>query len=266
MELKGKTCIITGASSGIGESLAREMAAQGATVVLAARRQEKLDKITLEIKNSGGNALALRTDLTDSNQCRTLIANTIETYEHLDILILNAGVSMWTPFENIEDVSFFEQIMATNYMGAVQCIHAALPHLKTVRGMIVNCSTAQALIGFSNHSGYVASKHAIHGFLDTLDMEQEGSIQFLEVIMGWIRGTNLRSNAFGDHGRKMGETKREHSSNSVGLEECTNGIIRGIINEKKTVYIPWKLRLVPFLDLFMKGYIRRKIIRAVRSE
>ena len=88
MELKGKTCIITGASSGIGESLAREMAAQGATVVLAARRQEKLDKITLEIKNSGGNALALRTDLTDPNQCRTLIANTIKTYEHLEILIL----------------------------------------------------------------------------------------------------------------------------------------------------------------------------------
>ena len=68
-------------------------------------------------------------------------------------------------------------------MGAVHCIHAALPHLKTVRGMIVNCPTAQALIGFSNHSGYVASKHAIHGFLDTLDMEQEGSIQFLEVII-----------------------------------------------------------------------------------
>ena len=98
------------------------MAAQGATVVLAARRQEKLDKITLEIKNSGGNVLALRTDLTDPNQCRTLIANTIETYEHLDILILNAGVSMWTPFENIEDVSFFEQIMETNYMGAVHCV------------------------------------------------------------------------------------------------------------------------------------------------
>lgn len=266
MELQGKTCIITGASSGIGESLAREMAVQGATVVLAARRQEKLDQVALEINNAGGKALALETDLTYPNQCKALIAKTVETYKQLDILILNAAVSMWTPFEDIDDVSFFEQLMATNYMGAVHCVHAALPHLKAVGGMIVSCSTAQALVGFSNHSGYVASKHALHGFLDTLDMEQEGAIQFLEVIMGWIRGTDLRANAFGPDGQKIGDTKRKHSSNSVGLEQCTNGIIRGIINDKKTIYIPWKLRLIPVLDLFMKGYIRRKISQAVKSE
>tara|TARA_Y100001947_G_C10280477_1_gene278323 strand:+ start:92 stop:892 length:801 start_codon:yes stop_codon:yes gene_type:complete len=266
MKLQDKTCIITGASSGIGESLARGMAVQGATVVLAARRQEKLDQVAHEINNSGGKALAQETDLTDPNQCKSLIARTIEIYKKLDVLILNAGVSMWTPFEDINDVSFFEQLMATNYMGAVHCVHAALPHLKAVNGMIVNCSTAQALVGFSNHSGYVASKHAIHGFLDTLEMEQEGAIQFLEVIMGWIKGTDLRANAFGPDGQKMGKTKRRHSSNSVGLTQCTNGIIRGIINGKKTIYIPWKLRLIPFLDLFLKGFIRRKIVRTVKSQ
>ncbi|SVB61263.1 uncharacterized protein METZ01_LOCUS214117, partial [marine metagenome] len=110
MKLQDKTCIITGASSGIGESLARGMAVQGATVVLAARRQEKLDQVAHEINNSGGKALAQETDLTDPNQCKSLIARTIEIYKKLDVLILNAGVSMWTPFEDINDVSFFEQL------------------------------------------------------------------------------------------------------------------------------------------------------------
>ena len=132
--------------------------------------------------------------------------------------------------------------------------------------MIVTCSTAQAIVGFTNHSGYAASKHALHGFLDTLDMELNGKVKFLEAFLGWIRGTNMRSNAFGPDGKKMGDTKRKHSKNSIDLEDCTDRIIQAIIDNKKTVYIPWKLRLIPFIDLFMGKYLRRKISKAVRSE
>ena len=130
----------------------------------------------------------------------------------------------------------------------------------------MTCSTAQAIVGFTNHSGYAASKHALHGFLDTLDMELNGKVKFLEAFLGWIRGTNMRSNAFGPDGKKMGDTKRKHSKNSVDLEDCTDRIIQAIIDNKKTVYIPWKLRLIPFIDLFMGKYLRRKISKAVRSE
>ena len=156
--------------------------------------------------------------------------------------------------------------MDTNYTGAVHCVHAALPHLISASGMIVSCSTAQAIVGFTNHSGYAASKHALHGFLDTLDMELEGKVKFLEIFMGWIRGTNMRSNAFGPDGKKMGETKRKHSTNSIELEDCTDKIIQSIINNKKTSYIPWKLRLIPIFDLFMGNLLRKKISKAVRSE
>ena len=173
---------------------------------------------------------------------------------------------MWTPFEDISDISFFKDLMDTNYTGAVHCIHAALPHLISSKGMIVTCSTAQAIVGFTNHSGYAASKHAIHGFLDTLDMELNGKVKFLEAFLGWIRGTNMRSNAFGPDGKKMGETKRKHSKDSTNLEDCTDRNIQAIIDNKKTDFIPWKLRLIPFIDLFMGKYLRRKISKAVRSE
>ena len=165
---------------------------------------------------------------------------------------------MWTPFEKISDISFFKDVMDTNYTGAVHCVHAALPHLISSKGMVVTCSTAQAIVGFTNHSGYAASKHALHGFLDTLDMELDGKVLFLEAFLGWIRGTNMRSNAFGPDGKKMGETKKKHSKNSIDVDECTDRIIQAIIDNKKTVYIPWKLKLIPVLDLFFWKLSQKK--------
>ena len=266
MNLSGKVCVITGASSGIGKSLSIKLASKGASVVLAARRNSKLESITNKINQNGGEAFGIKTDITKRIECKNLIDETMDHYGKIDILLLGAGVSMWTPFEDISDISFFKDLMDTNYTGAVHCVYAALPHLISTSGMIVSCSTAQAIVGFTNHSGYAASKHALHGFLDTLDMELEGKVKFLEIFMGWIRGTNMRSNAFGPDGKKMGETKRKHSTNSIELEDCTDKITQSIINNKKTSYIPWELRLIPIFDLFMGNLLRKKISKAVRSE
>ena len=266
MNLSGKVCVITGASSGIGKSLAIKLSLKGAIVVLAARRNSKLIQIKEKIENNGGTCTGIKTDISKKLECKNLINETNNLYGKIDLLILAAGVSMWSPFEKITDISFFDDLMATNYSGAVHCIHAALPHLISSEGMVVSCSTAQALVGFTNHSGYAASKHALHGFLDTLEMELNGKVKFLETCLGWIRGTNMRSNAFGPNGTKMGESKRKHSSNSVELEVCTDKIISAIIDERKTIYIPWKLKLIPFLDLFLGKFLRRYITKAVNSE
>ena len=266
MNLSGKVCVITGASSGIGKSLATKLSLKSAIVVLAARRNSKLIQIKEEIENDGGTCTSIKTDISKKLECKNLINKTINLYGKIDLLILAAGVSMWSPFEKITDISFFDDLMATNYSGAVHCIHAALPSLISSEGMVVSCSTAQALVGFTNHSGYAASKHALHGFLDTLEMELNGKVKFLETCLGWIRGTNMRSNAFGPNGTKMGESQRKHSSNSVDLEVCTDKIISAIIDERKTIYIPWKLKLIPFLDLFFGKFLRRYITKAVNSE
>ena len=266
MNLLGKVCVITGASSGIGKSLSLKLASEGAIVVLAARRNSKLKSIIKEIKEFGGEAVGIKTDITKSIECKNLIDETINQYNKIDLLLLGAGVSMWAPFEEISDISFFNDLIETNYKGAVYCVHSALPHLILSQGMIITCSTAQAIVGFTNHSGYAASKHALHGFLDTLDIELNGKVRFLEAFLGWIRGTNMRSNAFGPDGKKMGETKRKHSKNSVSVDDCSERMVIAIKNDKKTVYIPWKLKLIPFLDLFFGKYLRNKINKAVNSE
>ena len=171
MDLKDKVFIVTGASSGIGEELSKQLSVSGSKIVCAARRLSELERVCSMINNSGGNSIAVKTDITVLEQCVEMVNVAIKTYGQIDGLILNAGVSMWARFDKLTDISFFNDLMNVNYMGAVNCVHAALPHLKSSRGKIISCSTGQALMGFPRHSGYAASKHALHGFLSTLAIE-----------------------------------------------------------------------------------------------
>jgi NADP-dependent 3-hydroxy acid dehydrogenase YdfG len=263
MQIAGKVFIITGASSGIGEQLAVVLAQKGAHVICAARRAVELQRVTDSIKASGGSAIAVQTDITDLAACQNMVKQAVEAYGKVDGLILNAGVSMWARFEDITDITFFKILMDVNYHGAVNCCHAALPHLKETRGKIVSCSTAQAIMGFPNHSGYVASKHALHGFLATLEMELKGEISIMEAVLSWIRGTSLRDNAFGATGDKLTKSAKKHTSESVSLEDCVQQIILAMEADKKTVYIPKKLSMIPFLNTFFQGALRRKVTRAI---
>ena len=233
MQIAGKVFIVTGASSGIGEALSLELAHGGARVVCAARRVNELDRVCNSIKAAGGSALAVQSDITDLDACRNMVKQTIDAFGKVDGLILNAGISMWARFEDIKDISFFQNLIDVNYLGAVNCCHAALPYLKKTNGKIVSCSTAQAIMGFPNHSGYVASKHALHGFLATLDMEMKGEVSILEAVLSWIRGTNLRENAYGAEGTKLTKSTRKHTSESVSLEDCVGAIILAIEADKK---------------------------------
>ena len=127
MILNKKTFIITGASSGIGEQLSKNLAQKGARVVCAARRKEELDRVCQAIESAGGSALAVQTDITALEQCRTLIQDTVAAHGRIEGLIFNAGISMWARFEEITNIEFFHELMNTNYMGVVNCCHAALP-------------------------------------------------------------------------------------------------------------------------------------------
>jgi NADP-dependent 3-hydroxy acid dehydrogenase YdfG len=264
MLLKDKVFIVTGASSGIGEELCKQLSINGSIVVCAARRLEEIQRVSSFINSSGGRSIAVKTDITKIDQCKNMIDQTINEFGKIDSLILNAGISMWAKFEDIEDISFFYDLINTNYMGAVNCCHVAIPFLKRTNGKIVSCSTAQAIMGFPNHSGYVASKHALHGFLETISMEHKGEVSVLEAVLSWIRGTNLRGNAYTQNGNKK-EEPRKHTNESVSLDECVKSIIDGVKKDKKTIYIPKKLGLIPFLSIFFKGFLEKKVIRAINK-
>ncbi|MCH8328761.1 MAG: SDR family oxidoreductase, partial [Candidatus Marinimicrobia bacterium] len=208
---------------------------------------------------------AIRTDISRLEDCRNLIARTVERYGTLDYLVLNAGVSMWARFEDVTDLSIYSKLMETNYLGPVNCIHSAMPHLRESRGSIVAISSLQGKVGIPFHTGYSASKHALQGFLDALAAEED-AIHILTVMPTWIKGTSLRSNAYGPDGKMMGPSKRAHNSDAVTVEEVSRKIIKAMVQRKSEVVIPGKLKLLLWLQLIAPKFLRKLIRNRVTQQ
>lgn len=265
IKLNDKTAVITGASSGLGKALALALAREGMQLALAARGEQGLSATAAEAERLGSRAIAVRTDVVDPAQCRALIDQAAQTFGTIDLLVLNAGASMWARFDQVTDLSLFRKLMETNYLGAVYCVHPALSHLKQSRGSIVAILSLQAVIGAPNHTGYTASKHALYGFLDSLEVEIGEEVHILRVLPGWIRGTRLRSRAFKADGTPVGSAA-PHRRHAVTLEECTEKILQAIRQKRRMIYIPSKLKFLPWLKLAAPGRLKAMIKKAVEEE
>src|SRR5689334_19007560 len=135
--MKNKVVVITGASKGIGAELARQLAARGARLVLAARELAELEKVAEQCRAAGAQAGAARTDVTVERDCQAVMSGAELAYGGIDVLVNNAGATMWARFEDVQDVSMMERIMRVNYMGAVHCTKHALPYLRQSKGLLV---------------------------------------------------------------------------------------------------------------------------------
>lgn len=168
--LRNKTVVITGASSGIGEAMARVYAAQGARVVLGARSAEKLEQLAAAIREAGGQAAWCAVDVTDPARCKALVDTAVQAFGGIDVLICNAGISMRALFDDVE-LSVLHRLMDVNFWGTVNCCKYALPYVQASHGSIVGVSSVAGLHGLPGRTGYSASKYAMTGFLETLRIE-----------------------------------------------------------------------------------------------
>ena len=167
---KDKVVVITGASSGIGEATAREFAKSGSKVVLAARSEERLSRIVDEIREAEGDAIYVTTDVSIEEDCKNLIRKTVEKYGTVHILVNNAGLSMRATFVDV-DLKVLHRLMNVNFWGTVYCTKYALPYLLQQKGSLVGVSSVAGFHGLPGRTGYSASKFAIHGFLETIRIE-----------------------------------------------------------------------------------------------
>jgi len=246
----GKSVIITGASSGLGAALAHEFAAAGSNLTLFSPEEERQKEVAESCRARGGQAQAVIGDVTDEADCKALVEKAMAVYGRIDYVIANAGISMWASFEDVEDLGIFRKLMEVNYLGAVNCIYYALPHLKASKGMIVAITSIQSKIGVPRHTGYVASKHALQGFCEALRMELAGSgVDILTVLPHWLRGTDLRKRAFGAAGHALGESSRKHNKESVSVEDACAAIAKAVETRQRDLIIPWKLKALLGLNL-----------------
>ena len=266
MSFANKTIILTGASAGIGRSLALSLAQQGANLVLAARNQAALEETVAACTNQPGSAIAsgtapgaiaIPTDVTQKEACQQLIEKAIAAFGQIDILINNAGISMLTRFDEMKDLSIFEQVMQVNYLGAVYCTHYALPYLKASRGLVVAISSLCGKTAVPTRTGYVASKHAMQGFFDTLRIELGGTgVDVLVVSPGFV-ATDIRQRALGANGQPLGQSPRDESKGNMSVDECVRQIVCAMELRKREHLMTLKGKVTPWAKLIAPGFVDR---------
>jgi len=173
--IEGKVVVITGASSGLGESTARHVAKLGATVVLGARRKDRLDAIAKNIQADGGKALAVSTDVTNRAQVEALVQKAIGTYGKVDVLVNNAGIMPIAPLSLLK-VDEWDRMIDLNIKGVLYGIAAALPQMKKQKsGHIINTASVFGIKVFApGGTVYCATKSAVRALTEGLRVEVHG--------------------------------------------------------------------------------------------
>ena len=233
--MKNKVIIITGASSGIGMACAREFAKRGARLTLAARSIDKLQVLAQELEANGTRVLAIQTDVSLEEDCKRMVDETITKFGYIDILVNNAGISMRALFKDVQ-LDVIKQVMAVNFWGTVYCTKFALPYLLQQKGSVVGISSIAGFVGLPARIGYSASKFAMHGFLETLRIENLKTGLHVMIAAPGFTASNVRKSALTAHGQCQGETPRREEK-MMSAEDVAIHLAKAIKKRKRTLVL-----------------------------
>lgn len=267
MQIKNKVVMITGASKGIGKSLAMEFVKNGAIVVLAARSADQLKMLESTLKSYDGEVFSVFLDLTSKKSIESAVKEVIYKYGRIDMLINNAGVGL---FDNISDSKneYVKKLFETNFFGPLFLIQNVLPYMRKRKiGMIVNISSAISKHSLFYQGIYSASKAALERITEALSIEEhKNGIKTLLVIPDRTR-TNFRSNVLGNKKfAKLPFKLPESSPDSIAKK-----IIKSIVKGKSISYTSLRSRIYTaasglcpqFINnLYKKSY--RKFVRNLK--
>jgi short-subunit dehydrogenase len=250
-DLAGKVVLITGASSGIGAELARQFAAKGSVVALAARNADRLAHVAGECRARGAEALVVAGDVSVERDCASIVQRTIDHFGRLDILVNNAGLGSSGRFDEVTDLSIFDTLMRVNYLGSVWCTAHALPHLRATRGRIVANSSLTGLTGVPKRTAYAATKHAMAGFFDSLRIELRGSGVSVTVIYPGFVFSEINQRALKPDGTPYGERAyKGRKGETMETDECCRQIIAATERRDRDLVMTWRAKVARLLKLF----------------
>lgn len=262
--LNGKVVVITGASSGIGEAMAREYSKMGAKVVLGARREEELRRVAEDIKAAGGEVAYAACDVVSEEECKRLIDTAIDNFGGIDVLICNAGLSMRALFDEC-DLKVLHRLMDVNFWGTVNCTKYALPWLQKSKGSLVGISSVAGIHGLPGRTGYSASKYAMTGFIDTIRVENlKKGLHVMTACPGFT-ASNVRFSALTADGTQQGETPRNEAK-MMTPEQVAHIVARGIHRRKRLCLMEWKGRGTHLLKKFFPALVDRLFYAAMAKE
>lgn len=269
--MKGKVAIVTGASSGIGLATVKEFASRGASVVLAARNTSKLESTVQELNSQYGNDvngksrfIAVTADVSKEDDCKNLVAKSVEHFGRIDILVNNAGISMRAMFKDL-DLSVIRNLMDVNFWGTVYCTKYALPYLLEAKGSVVGVISIAGFKGLPARTGYSASKFAIYGFLDTLRIEHLHDGLHVMIFAPGFTTSNIRNVALTADGSQQGETPRDEDK-MMSAEEVAARMAKGIKKRKSQIVLTPIGNLTVWLNKFFPRLVDRLEYNYMKKE
>lgn len=260
----GKTVLITGASAGIGRALALELAAEAPNLVLLARDSARLEEAARACAARGARVATFAGDVARAEDCRRCVAAAVERFGGIDVLVNNAGVTMWARFDEVTDFSMYERLLAVNYLGAVHMTAAALAHLKASRGLLVAVASIAGLTGVPERTGYAASKHAMVGFFESLRIELAASGIDVTIVAPDFVVSEIHRRATGPDGRPLGETPMQEAR-IMSAAQCAHLIALAMHRRQRLLITSARGRLVRWARLLVPRRVDALAARAIRE-
>jgi short-subunit dehydrogenase len=251
--LKDKVVFITGASSGFGEDAARLFAKEGAIVVLAARRMDRLNAIVADVQAEGGQAFAIPLDIAEPSQINEAVQTVLDNCGHIDILFNNAGFGRLDWLENLDPRRDIQAQVAVNLTGLIQVTRLVLPSMLARRsGIIINMSSVAGWIAAPLYSIYAATKYGVRGFTDALRREVA---PFGIKVCGIYPGP-----AITEFGKRAGDNVSKRSIKAPKFIYMTSEYVaRRTVSlarrPRRTLIIPWWFGPVLWFDYTFPGLV-----------
>ena len=260
MDVKGKVVIVTGASSGIGEATAREFGREGAKVVLAARRVDRLESLAQEIAamGSGAETLVVQADLSKLEDIQSVIQKTLERFGRIDVLFNNAGFGRLDWLENLDPVKDIAAQFDVNVLGVVQTTRQALPVMMKQRaGHVINMCSMAGLVATPTYTIYAACKHAVHGFSEALRREvKPWGIDVSIIYPGGV------VTEFGQHAGIKRKTKATTPKFMLLTAEQVGQAVVKLVRSPRAMWIlPWQWGVTAWLNKNFNGFVDWTTIR-----
>lgn len=258
--MQNKVVWITGASSGIGEALVYKLNGQGAKLIISSRNREALYTVKGNCKLNQLNIHVLPIDLEDTAKLADIAASALKIFGRIDLIIHSGGLSQRSLALDTK-LEVARKIMDINFWGTVALSQAILPDMISKNtGHIVIISSLVGKFGTKKRSAYAASKHALHGYFDSLRNELNPKIKISIICPGYIK-TNLSYNALLANGSRQNKMD-DAQANGMSADECANQIIKAIKAGKEEVYIGGKEKYAVLIKRFLPGLFSRIVRNA----
>jgi short-subunit dehydrogenase len=263
-DFRNKIIWITGASSGIGEALAKAFAAEGAKLVLSARRKEELERVQKECKLNDSNSLILPLDLSNTSSIDSLTQTVLAKFSRIDVLVNNGGISQRSLAKDTP-LEIDRKIMEVNFFGQVAITKSVLPvMLGQKQGQIIVISSIAGKFGFWFRTAYSSSKHALHGFFEALRLETEADgIKILIAVPGKIQ-SDISLHALKEDGSENNVMEKSQQQ-GMPAAECAAIILNAVKNNEEEILIGGREIKAVWLKRHFPKWFRR-IIRKQPKE